>query len=85
MKAKRLFPARQTGREPVTDAPRYSCEGKVIVIGQGNINWRRERYGENWRLCTFPANVEIDEKVYCSRHAGEVALAHLLGEEDPFQ
>lgn len=82
MSARRLFSIDDVKR--CLPVQRDQCEAKVIVTGKHQISWRRERYGEDFNRCSFPSTVEIDDRKFCARHGGELALARLLGEKDPF-
>lgn len=87
MTTKRIYPGSRrmadNAYKPIQFRDR--CAANVIVIGQHNIEWRKHRYGENdWQRCTRPATVVIDDRAFCTRHGGELALARLLGEKDPF-
>jgi hypothetical protein len=82
MNARRLFSIDEVKR--CLPVHRDQCDAKVIVTGKHQISWRRERYGEDFNRCSFPATVVIDDRNFCSRHGGELALARLLGEKDPF-
>lgn len=63
---------------------RPRCEQKVWINGAGDERWRKGRYGEvDWDRCTRDGRCEIDGHFYCTRHGGEIALARLLGSEDP--
>ena len=88
MTTKRIYQGYRPNRgNPPPARYRDRCEAKVIVIGEHVVNWRKERYGDNedWDRCTRPATVVIDDRCFCTRHGGELALSKLLGEKDPFQ
>lgn len=63
---------------------RDQCDAKVIITGKHQISWRIEKYGDDFNRCSFPATVVIDDRSFCSRHGGELALARMLDEKDPF-
>ena len=57
-------------------------------LGPDQGRWRAERSryrkaGFDANYCFLDAHVEIDGKVYCTKHAGQIALAILLGEGNP--
>jgi hypothetical protein len=87
MTTKRIYPAaRRLESNPTPIEYRDRCQATVIVIGSHTIEWRKHRYGEeDWDRCTRPATVVIDDRAFCTRHGGEVALSKLLGEKDPFK
>jgi hypothetical protein len=88
MTTKRIYPSprRIPGNEYKPIQYRDRCCAKVIVIGEHSVEWRKHRYGEeDWDRCTRPATVVIDDRAFCTRHGGELALSKLLGEKDPFR
>jgi hypothetical protein len=77
-------------RSPAWDAPavqRPICQANVQVIGDWAKQYRLEAHAKKVRRhaltdrpgqCTFAAVVELDGVPMCRRHAGMVALDHLL-------
>lgn len=60
------------------------CVSTVQVVNGHDEEWRKKRYGENWRQCTRPSTVILDGEHLCRRHAGERVLEQYLdGEVGP--
>lgn len=76
--------------------PLQQCQMPLEKMSPGASGWTNQVTGENWRqnyrsprhvnrdpnFCFLDAHVEIDGKVYCTKHAGQIALALLLGDKD---
>jgi hypothetical protein len=62
------------------------CVARLRVVPDVSLNrgWERTKLtqarGMDFDQCCIQAKVEIDGQAYCERHAGEIALAVLLGE-----
>lgn len=59
--------------KPARRAPR--CEG---IVADQTQRWR-ERIGETYQ-CARPARYLFQSKPFCTLHAGEAAVAYLLGQ-----
>lgn len=70
----------------------------VTLMSPNAIGWENHHTGESWRFnvhtsrrnkerdpnfCFLDAHVEINGKLYCNKHAGQICLEMMLGERDP--
>lgn len=69
---------------PEIKVPRPRVQCSVVVDDPPGVpGWRRRHYASDrtstdHTRCQFQSVVKIDGKVYCARHAGNVALRILL-------
>lgn len=85
MTARRL---KSFGEEPQPYVPTPRCQGQVKVQTEHELRWRKQRYGEappdRVFQCSRDSVVEINEKVYCRLHGGNLVLEmYLKGELVP--
>lgn len=85
MSTRRIAPSLRQGVADFREE-RPRCIAKVMVIGDHARRWRKAEFGDSpdWDRCSRPSTVVIDNKPLCGRHGGELALAKLLGEKEPF-
>lgn len=67
--------------------PEKLCQHNVTLVGDWQKQWRDQAFArklgryktiDRVEQCSFKATVEIDGVPLCARHAGAVALQHLL-------
>jgi hypothetical protein len=61
---------------PVNPTP--PCESTVQIVNGHDEEWRKKRYGEEWKPCTRTSTVILDHVHLCRRHAGERVLEQYL-------
>jgi hypothetical protein len=80
-RVRRIAPARQR-----TVRSEVKCCARISTLTAGDRDWRTKRYayrGGDPLACVRWACVEVDGVALCAQHAGERALAILLGEAAP--
>lgn len=78
----------KVGRINLVGKARPPCVERIRISERDTVTKRgriidQNRLGLPVDQCSNPSYFTIDGKPYCTNHAGQIALKHLAGEDEP--